>query len=141
MISTGNHRQFIDAAAVHQQEMSLPQPLHLARKTKLAPIEEVALCQNLGDAYFHTFKSSGKPRKAICAETGIDSSVLTRIFTGTKNMPQDKEIRFYEACGNYFAFQWKAYQMGLVCDKRDLTDREKALMFDRIQQQQTRAAG
>lgn len=108
-----------------QQNLNIKQKLHVKEKPKLFTANELMTCRSIGDAYFYTWKLSGKPRKVIEIDADIDASTLSRIFSGTKNIPEDKERKFYEVCGNYFAYQWKGFQMGLSVDYRKMTLEEE----------------
>lgn len=93
---------------------------------------ELRVCKSLPDAYLMTIHFSGKPRKRIEAETGIGRSHMSRILSGTRDLPDNKAELFYESCGNIYARQWKLYQAGFVIHPRELDDAEKAALFDEM---------
>lgn len=104
-----------------QQKLAL---LASIPKLKLFPDAELRRVKTLHDAYYETIRRAPCNRKSIELHTGISRSHMSRILNGTRGLPEDKRVLFFEACGNLFAVQWEAYQFGLRVDRREITPEE-----------------
>lgn len=100
-----------------------------------APEAEIRICKRMPDAMFETIRRSGRPRKAIEADTGISSSHMSRILEGSRTLPDRKRQAFFEACQNVYALEVEAYRLGFRLVRRDLTAEEEVeILRDRLAQ-------
>lgn len=113
-----------------QQKLAL---LTSMPKLRLFSDADLRRVKTLHDAYYETVRRAPCNRKSIELHTGISRSHMSRILNGSRGLPEEKRALFFEACGNLFAIQWEAYQLGLRVDRREISVEEKAAMYDAMQ--------
>ena len=88
-------------------------------------------CRSMAQAVAQTALMSGVQQKAIAADLAMSEPQLTRILHGERSLPSRSMVAFYQRCGNVYALQWLAWQLGFeLVPRRPMTDAEKVAAYD-----------
>lgn len=114
-----------------QQELKLA--FGMVKAIPPATPAELLRVHTEGDAWMETLRRSGRPRKAIVHEVGINNTTLSKVFSNERTMPEKYREAFMDACGNDFWLDWMAFRRGKRVVERERTIEEKAALFDLMQ--------
>ena len=85
----------------------------------------------MAQAVAQTALMSGVQQKALAADLAMSEPQLTRVLHGERSLPSRSMVAFYERCGNVYALQWLAWQLGFeLVPRRPMTDAEKVAAYD-----------
>jgi len=133
LVSTGNQ---VPVPPVQRQVMPGFQMVAQGTPTpRLVDPADLLPCRSMAQAVAQTALMSGVQQKALAADLGMSEPQLTRVLHGERSMPSRAMVAFYQRCGNVYALQWLAWQLGFeLVPRRPMTDAEKAAAFDAMTQ-------